>query len=90
MCLAVPGKILSVHKDTSGLFTMATVDFCGVRREVCIDTLPEVRPGDYVVVHAGVAISAMNQTEASAAIDDLKQMAHYRDNILDSDGAKDF
>lgn len=60
---------------------MATVDFCGVRREVCIDTVADATEGDYVVVHAGVAISVMNRDEAVAAIDDLNRMTDYRESI---------
>lgn len=60
---------------------MATVDFCGVRREVCIDTVVDATEGDYVVVHAGVAISVMNREEAVAAIDDLNRMTDYRESI---------
>ena len=52
MCIAFPGKILSINENG-----MAVVDISGVRREVCIDLLAdEVKPGDYVISHAGYAI----------------------------------
>ena len=76
MCLAVPGRVLRIVND--GLFRMADVDFCGVERPVCVDTV-DARPGDYVVAHAGVAISVMNADEAQAAIDDLQRMADVRE-----------
>lgn len=83
MCLAVPGRILRIVND--GLFNMADVDFCGVVRSVCIDTV-DAEPGDYVVAHAGVAISVMDVNEARAAIVDLQKMADARERTSDSDG----
>lgn len=76
MCLAVPGKILEITDN--GLFRMARVDFCGVEREACIDTV-EARVGDYIIVHAGVAISVMDAAEAEATIDDLNRMTDFRE-----------
>ncbi|MDE5689040.1 MAG: HypC/HybG/HupF family hydrogenase formation chaperone [Paramuribaculum sp.] len=77
MCLAVPGKIKSIY-DTD-LFRMAKVDFCGVVREINIDTLDAVSEGEYVIAHAGIAIAVMNEDSALATIADLKSMANYRD-----------
>lgn len=57
---------------------MAEVDFCGVRRKVAVDTV-DVEPGQYVIAHAGVAISVMDPEEALQTIDDLKRMADERD-----------
>lgn len=78
MCLAVPGKILNVIDN--GLFRMALVDFMGVRRKVCIDTV-DARPGDYVVAHAGIAISVMDEAEALATIADLEAMTAHSEAI---------
>ena len=55
MCLGVPGKITEIH--TTGALRMAKVDFGGVVREVCIETLPEAKIGDYTIVHAGFALN---------------------------------
>lgn len=78
MCLAVPGKILSITDD--GLFKMAEVDFCGVKRPVSVDTIEDAHPGDYVIAHAGVAISVMDEECARQTISDLEKMAQYRDD----------
>jgi hydrogenase expression/formation protein HypC len=59
MCLAVPGKIITLIKDHSG-----DVDFGGVVRSVQFDLLPDVVLGDYVIVHAGFAISKLTETDA--------------------------
>ena len=50
MCLAVPGKIVSVN-ETDPLFRLGVVDFGGVTREVNLACVPEAVPGDYVIVH---------------------------------------
>ena len=80
MCLAVPGKIISIY-DT-GLFRMAKVDFCGVVREINVDTLDAVAEGEYIIAHAGTAIAVMNEEAALQTIEDLKRMADYRDEHL--------
>lgn len=74
MCLAVPGKIISLSGDESP-FRMAVVDFQGVRREICVETVENAAEGEYVIAHAGVAISKMNVEEALATIADLEAMA---------------
>ncbi|HKY83218.1 MAG TPA: HypC/HybG/HupF family hydrogenase formation chaperone [Anaerolineales bacterium] len=62
MCLGVPGQIVEV-RERDGL-RMATVDFGGTRREVCLAYVPEAGLGDYVVVHVGFAISVVSESEA--------------------------
>ena len=57
MCLAVPGKIVDIH--SSGGMKMGNVDFGGVTREVCLEAVPEVQIGNYVIVHAGFALSVL-------------------------------
>ncbi len=52
MCLAVPGKVLEIHANIEPV--MAVVDFGGIRKKVCIELVPEVKIGDYVVVHVGI------------------------------------
>ncbi len=58
MCLAIPAKVLEVSGDT------AIVDFGGVKREICIALLENVKPGDYVLVHTGFAIQVIDEEEA--------------------------
>ncbi len=61
MCLAVPGKIVSVQGS------IAVVDFGGVQRETNI-SLVEVKAGDYVIVHAGFAIQIVDEEDAKETI----------------------
>lgn len=66
MCLAVPGRVLEVA-DEDGVRT-ARVDFGGVRKRVCLETLPEARPGDFVLVHAGFALQVLDQAAAEETL----------------------
>ncbi|MBZ4018749.1 HypC/HybG/HupF family hydrogenase formation chaperone [Streptomyces purpurogeneiscleroticus] len=72
MCLGIPGRILSVHDD-AGL-RMATVDFGGVRREVCLEYTPDASPDAYVIVHVGFAITTVDEQEAQRTLGVLRAM----------------
>ena len=73
MCLGVPGKIDGIFE--AGGLRMGQVDFGGVRREVCLEYVPEAQAGDYVIVHAGFAISKLNEEEAMEVFRLLNEMA---------------
>jgi hydrogenase expression/formation protein HypC len=53
---------------------MGTVDFGGVRKEVCLAYVPEVTVGDYVIVHVGFAITTVHREEARRTLDVLRAM----------------
>ena len=73
MCLAVPGKILSI--DASDPLTrMARVDFGGVARQVSLACVPEAVVGQYALVHAGFAITVIDEDEAAETLDYLRQL----------------
>lgn len=72
MCLAIPGKVLGLHQ-TDGL-RMSRVDFGGVSREACLEYLPEAEVGDYVLVHAGFAISRVDPEEAARTLQLLEEL----------------
>lgn len=63
MCLAVPTKILEIEGQE------AEAEIGGVRRRISVALTPEVRPGDYVLVHAGFAISILDEDEARESLD---------------------
>lgn len=74
MCLGIPGRIVD-RRDDTGL-AVGTVDFGGVRREVCLAYVAdEVTVGDYVVVHVGFAISKVDEDEARRTFDVLREMS---------------
>ncbi|MFY0690111.1 MAG: HypC/HybG/HupF family hydrogenase formation chaperone [Cyclobacteriaceae bacterium] len=64
MCLAIPGKILSISNSDDQIFRTARVSFDGIVKEVNISMVSGVAVSDYVLVHVGVAISKINEAEA--------------------------
>ncbi|MDT0433657.1 MULTISPECIES: HypC/HybG/HupF family hydrogenase formation chaperone [Streptomyces] len=62
MCLAVPGRVLRTAEVDGAL--MADVDFGGVRKEVCLQYVPDAAVGEYVVVHVGFAIQRLDEASA--------------------------
>jgi hydrogenase expression/formation protein HypC len=74
MCLAVPGKVVE-WIDRESTFASAAVEFGGVRRHVNMALVPEANEGDYVLVHAGVAISCIDADEAAKVFETLNELA---------------
>lgn len=73
MCLAVPGKIISVNNGEA-LERTGRVNFGGVVKEVSLAYVPEARIGDYVIVHVGFALSIVDEAEAARVFEYLEQM----------------
>jgi hydrogenase expression/formation protein HypC len=73
MCLAIPGKILSIAGDDPLLRT-GRVSFGGIVKEVNLAYTPEAGVGDYVIVHVGFAISTLDEAEAQRVFDYLREM----------------
>lgn len=74
MCLAIPGKVLEI--DTNSQPLMGKVSFGGIQKDVCLEWLPDVKVGEYVIVHVGFAISKVDEKEA---IDTLKMFEEMDD-----------
>ena len=79
MCLGVPGKIIEIHADRG--LRMCKVDFGGVIREVCIETLPEAKIGDYTIVHAGFALNLLSEKDALETLELLREMISLSDEL---------
>jgi hydrogenase expression/formation protein HypC len=73
MCLGIPGKICQISEGLVG-FPVGLVDFDGVSREVGLAFVPEAAVGDYVIVHAGYAISKVDEQEAKETLSLLRQL----------------
>jgi hydrogenase expression/formation protein HypC len=78
MCLAVPGKIVSIDESNKDL-KMAKVNFGGVMKDICIQWLPDVQIGEYVLAHVGFALNKIDQKDAEETIEILKQMGDLQD-----------
>jgi hydrogenase expression/formation protein HypC len=72
MCLAIPGKILSIERGAEPL--MGIVSFGGVEKHVCLEWVPEATVGDYVMVHVGFALSTVDEKEALETLEIFRQM----------------
>ena len=73
MCLAIPGKVISISGDDP-LTRMGKIDFSGVIKQASLAYVPEVRVGDYVIVHVGFALSKVDEDEAQKVFEYLKQI----------------
>jgi len=74
MCLAIPGKIISIDDQLDDVFRIAKVTFNGIIKEVNLVMVPEAKVGDYVMVHVGSAISIVDEEEAKYTMDILMKM----------------
>jgi hydrogenase expression/formation protein HypC len=72
MCLGIPGKVVETYREHDVL--MGKVDFGGVAKRVCLEHVPEVRPGEYVIVHVGFALSRLDEAEARRVFEYLEGM----------------
>ena len=73
MCLAVPGKLISMD-DSPALMRSGKVNFGGILKEVNLAYVPEVKLGDYVLVHVGFALNIVDEAEAHQVFEYLRQM----------------
>jgi hydrogenase expression/formation protein HypC len=73
MCLAVPGKIMSISGDEP-LDRVGRVNFGGIVKEASLAYVPEAKVGDYVIVHVGFAISMVDEHEANKVFEYLDAM----------------
>ena len=79
MCLAIPGKILSITDQLDETFRFGKVSFGGITKEVNLCMVPEAKIDDYVLVHVGVAISVVDEEEANKVFSYLKEMGEVEE-----------
>jgi hydrogenase expression/formation protein HypC len=85
MCLAIPGKIISISNELDDLFRIGKVSFDGIVKEVNLVMVPEANIGDYVMVHVGSAISVVDEVEARETMEVLKQLGEMHDLEIEED-----
>ena len=78
MCLAVPGKIISIE-SADATFRTGRVDFAGIVKNVSLSYVPEAKIGDYVVVHVGFALSIVDEKEAKEVFRYLREMGELNE-----------
>ncbi|MFH2138706.1 MAG: HypC/HybG/HupF family hydrogenase formation chaperone [Candidatus Omnitrophota bacterium] len=84
MCLAVPGKIISINENNDPLLKTGKVSFSGVVQEVSLAYVPEAKVGDYVIVHVGFALNTLDEEEANKIFELLKNTEEGQDLDLEA------
>lgn len=74
MCLAVPGKLVSILEGADALQRRGKVDFGGVKKDISLAFTPEAEVGSYVLVHVGFALSVIDEEEAHKIFEHLREM----------------
>jgi hydrogenase expression/formation protein HypC len=85
MCLAVPGQVLSVYEQDGT--RMGKVSFGGIVKDVCLAYLPDIRVGDYTIVHVGFAISKIDEDTARETLNTFESLGFQIEEELGPDGA---
>jgi hydrogenase expression/formation protein HypC len=73
MCLGIPGKVVR-WVDRTMPFAQAEIEFDGVRRACSMACVPEASEGDYVIVHAGIAITKIDASEAARVLEEINRL----------------
>ncbi|MEJ7757377.1 MAG: HypC/HybG/HupF family hydrogenase formation chaperone [Nocardioidaceae bacterium] len=81
MCLAIPGRVLTLEERDGT--QMAEVDFGGVRKDVCLQYIPGVEIGEYVVVHVGFAIQRLDEQSAIETLANFEKMGILEEEFGD-------
>ncbi len=79
MCLAVPGKIISIQESEDLIHRTGRVNFGGIVKEANLAYVPEAKVGDYVIVHVGFAISKVDEKEAEKVFEYLREMDELKE-----------
>ncbi len=79
MCLGIPGKVIETY-EVGGL-KMGRVDFGGVVREACLEYVPQVEVGQYVIVHVGFAISVLDEAEARRTLELIQEAIDLEEEL---------
>ena len=81
MCLAVPGKIVSID-DRDGTL-MSVVDFGGIKKDVCLEYIPDAEVGQYVVVHVGFALQRLDEESAMRTLAEFEHLGVLKEEFTD-------
>jgi hydrogenase expression/formation protein HypC len=79
MCLGVPGRIEAIRDDRGT--QMATVDFGGIRKEVCLAYLPDAQVGEYTLVHVGFAITRIDEESAMETLELIRSIGNLAEEL---------
>lgn len=83
MCLAIPGKLIAIYENTG--LKMGQVDYDGAISNVCLEYVPEIEIGQYTIVHAGFALSVLDEEEARKTLDLWQELLEKADQARDNE-----
>ena len=83
MCLAVPGRVVDIEERDGT--RMATVDFGGVVKDVCLEYLPDLKVGEYAIVHVGFALQRLDEESARATLALFENLGLLQEEFGDGD-----
>ncbi|EFL13116.1 HypC/HybG/HupF family hydrogenase formation chaperone [Streptomyces sp. C] len=81
MCLAVPGRVIDIGERDGT--RMATVDFGGVVKDVCLEYLPDLRVGEYAIVHVGFALQRLDEESALKTLELFAELGMLQEEFGD-------
>jgi hydrogenase expression/formation protein HypC len=79
MCLSIPGKVLERFSD--GEIQMGKVGFGTIVKDVCLEHVPDARPGDFVLVHVGFALQKIDEREAELVFEYLRAIGTQEEDL---------
>ncbi|CAM5664729.1 MULTISPECIES: HypC/HybG/HupF family hydrogenase formation chaperone [Streptomyces] len=82
MCLAVPGKVVAIEDGADPLTGL--IDFGGVRKQACLEYVPDVRVGEYVIVHVGFALQRLDEESALASLKLFEELGLLEEEFGDA------
>lgn len=85
MCLGVPGKLVELYEEQG--MSMGKVDFGGIKKEVCLAYLPDIKVGDYAIVHVGFAITKLDETSALQTLAMFEQLGLLEEELGEGSAA---
>ncbi|MBA3014295.1 MAG: HypC/HybG/HupF family hydrogenase formation chaperone [Proteobacteria bacterium] len=85
MCLAIPGKLIAKYENTG--LKMGQVDYDGTISNVCLEYVPEIEIGQYTVVHAGFALSVLDEEEARKTLELWQELLEKADQMRNNEQA---
>jgi hydrogenase expression/formation protein HypC len=77
MCLAIPGQLININDHPDSLARAGRVNFSGISKDISLAYVPEAKVGDYLIVHAGFALSVLDQEEALASLQAFDDLAEF-------------
>ncbi len=80
VCLAVPGRLLSVHGGEAPL-RMGTVDFGGIRKDISLAYVPDAQVGEYVIVHVGFALEVLDEQSAQRTLELFRTLGTLEETL---------